>query len=107
MKRAKREKNSVLLGVTSIPRQEVRGIIKVISRKSEVCKALFDAEKMFQIFRMYIYMLHKLSSRLIWLDDWLDVLKVFFLSSKELRTMHAKKRTTKHETIQAASASVA
>lgn len=58
---------------------------------------------------VYIGMLHKLSSRLIWLEDWLDVSKVFFffLSSKELRTMHAKKRTTKHETIQAASASVA
>lgn len=41
-------------GVTSIPRQEVGGIIKVI-KKSEVCRALFDAEKkVFQIFRMYI-----------------------------------------------------
>lgn len=41
--------------------------------KSEVCRALFDAEKVFQIFKMCIYMLHKLSSRLIWFDDWLDV----------------------------------
>lgn len=65
MKRAKkrkekREKNSKLFfakkkGVTSIPRQEVGGIIKVI-KKSEVCRALFDAEKVFQNFQdVYIY----------------------------------------------------
>lgn len=47
-------------------------------------------------------MLHKLSSRLIWLDDWLDVSKVFFLClsrnfvlcmpRKELRNMKQYKQ---------------
>lgn len=54
--REEREKKIVYFscqekGVTSVPYD--RGIIKVIS-KSEVCRALFDAEKVFQIFRMYI-----------------------------------------------------
>lgn len=80
-KKEEREKNSILFfakqkGVTS-RYSTTRGLEVSLKlggmSKSEVCRALFDAEKVFQIFRMYIYMLHKLSSRLIWLDDWLDV----------------------------------
>lgn len=57
---------------------------------------------------VYTGMLHKLSSRLIWLRRLVGRMKgLLLVSSKELRAMHAKERTTKHETIQAASASVA
>lgn len=58
-KRKERERKIVYFSLPSkralrlFQRLEVPGIIKVIS-KSEVCRALFDAEKVFQIFSMYI-----------------------------------------------------